>query len=187
MERKVVSTLTYDRHSWSAAPEGRTQANHFVQSLADSLPPAFLAQSICGWDVCRTSDDRFLVIEINFGGMHSGAEQGFQASGFFAGVWGPLNIARLVRFVEADYGITVDCVRDDGDPSHRGQLYNWISRWHALLDLASRIEELGHDAAVLEDPLPPLSGQDDFREARQLYQSVAKRLDRVAALMRPGD
>jgi hypothetical protein len=87
IEDAVVDDATYVRHTPRLAREDRHHPNSFVTEVVRALPDAFLANSVCGWDVARTAAG-FKIVEVNFAGLYTAVCPGFQGSAFFAApIW----------------------------------------------------------------------------------------------------
>jgi len=134
LEDRVIDDLTFHRYGKGDIPGERDAPNAFVQSVLDRLPNALTAGNLCGWDVARTPDDRFLVVEVNFSGFHPVHNRGFQCSGWFHDEeWGALSAARLVRFLEESCGVAVEIQADRPDFEIANRFYAEVDRCRQLL------------------------------------------------------
>jgi hypothetical protein len=118
-EDRVVPTLSFLR--WGGEIVGERDApNAFVQSLLDALPAALVSGTTLGWDVARTAQGRFAVVETNVAGVHRFFNPGFQCSGYFhLSYWAPVCVPRLLHHLERDRGMRVEIVADrPGWPEH---------------------------------------------------------------------
>lgn len=134
LEDRVVDDLTFHRYGKGDIPGERDAPNAFVQSVLDRLPNAIVAGSLCAWDIARTPQSGFLVIEVNFSGFHPVFNRGFQCSGWFHdSEWGALSTARLVRFLEDRCGIAVSIAADRPDLEIPNRFYAGVDRSRQLL------------------------------------------------------
>lgn len=178
IENVVVPDLTFARHSNEPLRTEREATNAFVESVVDVLPPTLLAQTICGWDVCRTASGEYMVIEVNFGGAHPFEQRGFQCSGMLATTpWGPYLVARLTRFIEKHYGVGMRWDAADVGLGYISTLYDWIDRWHKLLNALSSINCLEVSPPYLE----VAQSSDEFDESRKVLDDLVKRIGRISA------
>lgn len=134
-EDRVVDDLTFHRYGKGDIPGERDAPNAFVASILDRLPNAMVAGSLCGWDIARTPDSAFLVVEVNFSGFHPVHNRGFQTSGWFHDEeWGALSAARLVRFLEDRCGIEVSIAADRPRLEIANRFYAEVDRCRRLLE-----------------------------------------------------
>lgn len=131
-EDRVVPALTFLRYGGEIVGE-RDAPNAFVQSVLDALPAALVSGTTLGWDVARTAQTRFAIIEMNVAGTHRFYNPGFQCSGFFhlRGL-GLLCVARLLHHLNRDRGMSFEIVADR--PDWRGNQF--------YADVAERYESL---------------------------------------------
>jgi hypothetical protein len=182
IEDSVVPDLTYLRYSDRTIRGERQGPNEYVESVLRTLPAAFVAHSICGWDICRTADGVYKVIEVNLGGFHPDVKRGFQCSGVFnREIWGPYVIARLLLFVEKKYQANVSCQSARVEPAQLGYLYMWISRWLTLLRICELIG--GLESSMNDGAHGVASGemQAEYSPAQQFLADVLRRLRKATA------
>ena len=135
LEDRVIDDLTFHRYGKGDIPGERDAPNAFIQSILDRLPNAIVAGTVCGWDVARTPQSEFIVIEVNFSGFHPVHNRGFQCSGWFHDEqWGALSAARLVRFLEDRCGVNVSIEADRPDLETENRFYAEVLRCRALLE-----------------------------------------------------
>jgi hypothetical protein len=133
IEERVVPDLTFHRFGTGNIPGERDAPNAFVESVLRRMPDAVVGGSLLAWDVALTPDGRFVVIEVNFSGYHPVNGPGFQCSGYFQDVpWGASMIARLLRFVEAAEGISIDLRIDSDERSRERDFYAEVIRWREM-------------------------------------------------------
>jgi hypothetical protein len=143
LEGKVIPDLTFRRYRSDIVRTERNGPNRYVQGLLNSLPAGLLSGVMYGWDVAWSSEEGFLVIEVNPVGFHPVFEPGFQCSGYFLDPsWGPPVVAKLFRFVEEEYGAEVRVNIDDGGKAEDACVYWWVARWKELLDVAGAAASL---------------------------------------------
>ena len=134
LEDRVIDDLTFHRYGKGDIPGERDAPNAFVQSVLDRLPNGLVAGTLCGWDVARTPQSNYAVVEVNFSGFHPVHNRGFQCSGWFHDEeWGALSAARLVRFLEDGCGISVAIEADQPDLEVENRYYTEVKRWRELL------------------------------------------------------
>lgn len=138
LEDRVIEDLTFHRYGKGDIPGERDAPNAFIQSVLDRLPNAIVAGNLCGWDVARTPQDRFVVIEVNFSGFHPVHNRGFQCSGWFHdGEWGALSTARLLRFLEERCEIAVSIETDRPEATVAKRFYACVEQSRKLLKYGS--------------------------------------------------
>ncbi len=138
LEDRVIDDLTFHRYGKGDIPGERDTPNSFVQSILDRLPNGLLAGTLCGWDVARTPQSEFVVVEVNFSGFHPVHNRGFQCSGWFHDEeWGALSAARLVRFLEERCGVHVSIEADRPDLKIANWYYAEVNRCRELLQNAA--------------------------------------------------
>jgi hypothetical protein len=122
LEDIVLPTMTFERYGPCAAPEERDEVNAFIAGLLARLPDALVGESLYAWDVARTTDGAWRVVETNLVGYHPVYERGFQASGFFQyHPMGPPLLADLVRHVRRSYHVGLDVnVHWKNEPNKHG-------------------------------------------------------------------
>jgi hypothetical protein len=136
LQDRIVDDLTFRRYARGDIPSERHAPNRFVQSLLDRLPAGIVAGTLCGWDVARTPQGKFRVIEANFAGFHPVYRPGFQVSGFFVNSdWGAKSTAQLMRFVERRDGLRIDVLADVDVESKERAYYDDVNRWKQRLAL----------------------------------------------------
>lgn len=165
VEDAVVPTLTCLRHSDRPLKAEREEPNAFVATVLQALPNAFLHQSLCGWDIGRTADGRLHVLEINWGGFHPVGEVGFQCSGYLAqDAWGAYRVAKLIRFLEDQYGIQIVVTAPSAPADTLSVLYVSIHRWLMLLKVAGLARTLSSAMSDVVDCSPV--GQESSEQTR---------------------
>lgn len=108
VEDQVVENLTVGRYRGGYAPNPeQPYVNEYVASVLKMLPKGLTTGTFYSWDVARTFENKFVILEVNLTGFNPDFRQGFQCSGFFRGQQGPLMLARFLRFVEDRYGVRV--------------------------------------------------------------------------------
>jgi hypothetical protein len=128
-EDLVLPGMTFYRYGPCPVPEGRDEVNAYVASILARLPDAMVGESLYAWDVARSVDGRFRVIETNLVGFHPVYERGFQASGFFQyHPHGPPLLVELARHVEATYNVNLELSGDWRDEPNRHALYLRVFR-----------------------------------------------------------
>jgi hypothetical protein len=138
LEDRVIDDLTFHRYGKGDIPGERAAPNAYVQSILDRLPNALVAGNLCGWDVARTPDANFVVIEVNFSGFHPVHNRGFQSSGWFHDEeWGALSTARLVRFLEDQCGVRVSIEPDRPELTVAHWFYARVEQARELLRTSS--------------------------------------------------
>lgn len=121
----------------------REKATAFVQSILDALPNGLLYQTIYGWDIAECEDSKLYVVEANVAGFHQRLRPGFHFSGFFKDPsLGALFVARLLRFMEATYGINISIIPEYDSRDESGCLYWWTAKWKAMLEIVDTIDRL---------------------------------------------
>ena len=142
IEDRAVEDLTFSRHSGRPVKAQRGGSTSYVQSLLDRLPNACVANLVCGWDIADTGDGGFRVIEMNIGGFHPVYQASYQVSGFFQDrSWGPVVVARLIRFIETRYGVQVQ-FRYGDDPCNLQGWYRSVEQWAEIFRISGRIHRL---------------------------------------------
>ncbi len=108
VEDQVAEHLTVGRYRGGYAhnPE-HDYVNEYVSSLLKVLPDGLTTGTFHNWDVARTLENEFVVLEVNLTGFNPSFRPGFQCSGFFRGPQGPIMLARFLRFVESRYGVKI--------------------------------------------------------------------------------
>ena len=136
LEDAVVDEMTFLRYGdGDPAPAVRAEPEAFVRSVLERLPAGIVAGSLCGWDVARTRDGRFAVIEINFTGWHPVYRRGYQTSGYFQGQWwGPKMAARMLRHVRDVYDTRVEVVLDAAPTGKEHGFYEEVEAWLRIID-----------------------------------------------------
>ncbi len=143
LEDSVVEDLTFARHTGRPVKEQRGAPNNYVRSILGSLPDACVANLVCGWDIAETGDTGFRVIEMNIGGFHPVFQASYQVSGFFQDrLWGPVVVARLIRFIETKYGVRVEFSHGGDDPHNLQGWYRSVEQWSELFRISGRISRL---------------------------------------------
>lgn len=142
IEGAVVPDLTFRRHRTGIAPGERALANDYVQRLLDRLPNGLVRGALLAWDVATTPEGRFVVIEVNIAGYHRVFEPGFHCSGFFLGPWGAPATAKLLAFVEGQYGVTIQVANDSEASVETADAFWRVARWQELFRLGSNIDAL---------------------------------------------
>ena len=112
VEEQVAEHLTVGRYRGGYAhnPE-HDYVNEYVTSLLKVLPDGLTMGTFHSWDVARTFENEFVVLEVNLTGFNPSFRPGFQCSGFFRGHQGPIMLARFLRFVESCYGVKIEFPR----------------------------------------------------------------------------
>ena len=136
LEDAVVDEMTFLRYGdGDPSPAVRAVPEAFVRSVLDRLPAGIVAGSLCGWDVARTRDGRFIVIEINFTGWHPVYRRGYQTSGYFQGQWwGPKMAARMLRHVRDVYDARIEVVLDTAPTGKEHGFYEEVDAWLRIID-----------------------------------------------------
>jgi hypothetical protein len=133
MEDRVIEDLTYVRYGRGDIVEARVAPNAYIRTILDRLPASIVRGSLLGWDVAATADGRFLIIEVNFTGYHPVHRVGFQCSGYFQDIeWGACCTARLLRFVERNYGVECRVIPDRADMNGLNRFYTKVMKWGLL-------------------------------------------------------
>jgi hypothetical protein len=136
LQDRIVDDLTFRRYKRGDIPGERHAPNRYVQSLLDRLPAGIIAGTLCGWDVARTPQGRFRIIEANFAGFHPVYRPGFQVSGYFVNSdWGAKSTAQLMRFVEKRDRLRIDVLADVDVESKERAFYDDVNRWKQRLAL----------------------------------------------------
>jgi len=136
LQDRIVDDLTFRRYTRGDIPSERHAPNRFVQSLLDRLPAGIVAGTLCGWDVARTPEGKFRIIEANFAGFHPVYRPGFQVSGYFVNLdWGAKSTAQLMRFVEKRDRLRIDVMADVDIESKERAFYDDVNRWKQRLAL----------------------------------------------------
>jgi len=136
LQDRIVDDLTFRRYTRGDIPGERHAPNRFVQSLLDRLPTGIIAGTLCGWDVARTPQGKFRIIEANFAGFHPVYRPGFQVSGYFVNLdWGAKSTAQLMRFVEKRDRLRIDVIADVDVESKERAFYDDVNRWRQRLAL----------------------------------------------------
>lgn len=87
------------------------EAEEFVKNILYNLPDSILQGSMMGWDIGRTNDNKYYVIETNLTGFHPEYSRGFQTSGHVEEVIdGPIICAWLNNYFKRKYGISISSV-----------------------------------------------------------------------------
>jgi hypothetical protein len=134
LQDRIVDDLTFRRYTRGDIPGERDAPNRFVQSLLDRLPAGIVARTLCGWDVARTPEGKFRIIEANFAGYHPVYRPGFQVSGYFVNLdWGAKSTAQLIRFVEKRDRMRIDVITDLDVESKERAFYDDVNRWKQRL------------------------------------------------------
>jgi hypothetical protein len=134
LQDRIVDDLTFRRYTRGDIPGERHAPNRFVQSLLDRLPAGIVAGTLCGWDVVRTPQGKFRIIEANFAGFHPVYRPGFQVSGYFVNLdWGAKSTAQLMRFVEKRDRLRIDVIADADVESKERAFYDDVNRWRQRL------------------------------------------------------
>jgi len=136
LQDRIIDDLAFRRYARGDIPSERGAPNRYVQSLLDRLPAGIVAGTLCGWDVARTPQGKFRVIEANFAGSHPVYRPGFQISGFFVNSdWGAKSTAQLMRFVEKRDRLRIDVIADVDIESKERAFYDDVNRWKQRLAL----------------------------------------------------
>jgi hypothetical protein len=134
IQDRVIEDLTFRRYARGDIPSERDAPNRYMQSILDRLPAGIVSGTLCGWDIARTPEGSFRIIEVNFAGFHPVYRPGFQVSGFFVNSdWGAKSTAQLMRFVERTDGVRIDAIADVDTDSKERAYYDHVNRWKQLL------------------------------------------------------
>jgi hypothetical protein len=72
----------------------------------------------------------------------------YQVSGFFQDLsWGPVVVARLIRFIEGKYDVRAKFIYDGDDPYDLQGWYRSVERWSELFRISGRISRLAAEIA----------------------------------------
>ncbi len=183
LESSVVPDLTFLRRGNRPIREERKGPNEFVASVISHLPEAFLAHSLCGWDIGRLSNGRLVVIEVNLGGVHPVIEPGFQCSGFFVNKeFGEYHTARLLQFIEQRYGVIFKFQPGTRSLGEISDILLRISRWLELLRICSLVKSL--EVSLLSEYQTTTSSQHPLRsEGSELLAMVVRRLRTIVSAL----
>ena len=108
LEDRVILNLTTRRYGDGTVVSERDAPSAFVQGLLDRLPDGIVGGSLLGWDVAKTREEGFRVVEVNFSGYHLVHRPGFHCSGYFHDPGsGQSNTARLLSYIGAADGVKV--------------------------------------------------------------------------------
>ncbi len=136
LQDRIIDDLTFRRYSRGDIPSERHAPNRYVQSLLDRLPNGIVAGTLCGWDVARTPQGKFRIIEANLAGFHPVYRPGFQISGYFVNLdWGAKSTAQLMRFVEKRDSLRIEAIADVDIESKERAFYDDVNRWKQRLEL----------------------------------------------------
>jgi hypothetical protein len=143
LEDRVISRLTY-RYRNTDLELHRAQAEAFVVGVLRRLPAGLIKDSFCGWDIALTKDNRFMVIEINYAGLHTVYRPGYQCSGSLEnGPKSPANFALLVAHVQREYGLDVRCLYTQADSGDSQSIYfRKVDWWLRLLRIEDLVDSL---------------------------------------------
>ncbi len=140
----VIENLSFARF----APEEvlgageRHEVNAYVKMLLHRLPACLLEHAVCGWDIARTMEGRFYVVEVNFAGNHPIMCPGFQCSGYLGNeVWGAMNQAILLRDIEKGFGLRISLPAwniEEADEILYNEIYMEIALWKELFEKLPR-------------------------------------------------
>jgi hypothetical protein len=183
VEDRVVEDLTFARHSGRIVRDARRQPNEFVTSILERLPNAFVKNSICGWDVATTDSGAFRVVEVNLGGVYSSFRAGYRVSGeFSAPDSGPVAIAKLVRHLEAHYGVTVEFKYKDEQSQYLRTWYRSIELWSEMFRISRAIGRLVN-ASQQPDPGSCDTSGPGLAATNRTLDQVLARLKRTLDLI----
>jgi hypothetical protein len=130
LEDEVIDDLTFRRYDRGSIPGERDAPNAAVQAMLDRLPNGIVGGSLLAWDVARTRDGSFVVIEVNFSGFHPVFKRGFHCSGYFHDYhWGACDTARLLNHVARTDGVVVTPVADAPDHPVENRFYEDAAAW----------------------------------------------------------
>jgi hypothetical protein len=181
LEARVVDDLTHVRFGNRATAAERRRPNEYVQDLLTKLPDAFVSGTLCGWDVAEGANGALQVIEVNFSGFHPVFGRGFQCSGFFQHPSaGPALVARLMRFIQEQYGVSWRFRPAVTAPADVAALYDWIARWCDTLLLSSQILRL---ATSVDEWPSPAAAADRYAPSHSTLAAVARRWGTVAGYL----
>ncbi|MEA2720294.1 MAG: hypothetical protein QOJ39_2158 [Candidatus Eremiobacteraeota bacterium] len=139
-EDRVVPTLSFLRYGGEIVGE-RDAPNAFVQSVLDAFPPALVSGTTLAWDIARTAEDRFAVIEMNVAGNHRYDNPGFQCSAFFhLRGWARLCVPRLLHDLSGARGMRFEIIADrPAWPEH--EFYADIAERYASLRAIAALDQ----------------------------------------------
>lgn len=101
-----------------------------MQSVLNALPPGITAGAILAWDVALTEEGHCSTIEVNIGGIHTGYNPGFHASGFYHHKhYGCVYSARLLLFLERTYGCRISVLADAPEYPDENRFYSQVAEW----------------------------------------------------------
>jgi hypothetical protein len=127
-EDHVILNLTTRRYGDGTVMSERDAPSAFVQNLLDRLPDGFLGGSLLGWDVAKTRDGSFRIVEVNFSGYHLVHRPGFHCSGYFHDPGsGQGNTARLLCHVGAAYGVKAIVLGDAASHPEENRFYEQVA------------------------------------------------------------
>lgn len=87
------------------------EAEKFVEKILNNLPDSISQRSMMGWDIGRTNENKYYVIETNLTGFHPEFSRGFQTSGHVEEIIdGPIICAWLNNYFKRKYGISISSV-----------------------------------------------------------------------------
>jgi hypothetical protein len=168
-EEMVVPGLTYNRYGACRIPADWSQVNEYVQGVLNRLPDGVVGQSLLAWDVARTPDGRFRVIEVNFAGTHAVYAPGFQVSGFFqTHPIGPPLMAVLCDHLAQRYNIELEFPDRWDEYPDRYPRYIRLLR-HYLTRPVAPITPLEHQTTV--DGVLSVR-RDDLHRLKLLFLSI---------------
>src|SRR5258706_1987923 len=134
LQDRIVDDLTFRRYTRGDIPGERHAPNRYVQSLLDRLPAGIVSGTLCRWDVARTTNGKFRIIEANLAGFHPVYRPGFQISGYFVNLdWGAKSTAQLIRFAERRDRLRIDVIADVDVESKERAFYDDVNRWKQRL------------------------------------------------------
>ena len=127
-EDQVILNLTTRRYGDGTVMAERDAPSAFVQNLLDRLPGGFLGGSLLGWDVAKTRDGAFRIVEVNFSGCHLVHRPGFHCSGYFHDPGsGQGNTARLLSHVGAADGVKAIVLADAASHPEENRFYEQVA------------------------------------------------------------
>jgi hypothetical protein len=169
----------------SYAKECEEEANAFVRSMLEHLPFALVAETLCGWDVVRSVEGEWKIIEINYAGFHPVFERGFHCSAYFQDSnWGFVRIAGLIHFIEKTYSKQIAILTDPCPNHSMADLYWWIGRALEFLRERDRLMEIISTVEGSPVPARDIDAEEIATEGIIEFKRYALQLESLLAVVR---
>lgn len=182
IEDRVIPDLTFVARMRRSVRKEEEGPNAYVQSLLACLPDGFVSQTLIGWDIADVGPGEYRVLETNWTGFHPVFGRGFQCSGFLCQRgWGPYVTAKLLRFIEAAYGISIRLHPTTGDKDEVDWFYWWIYQWKNVFRVCNETAGMAAAAEELKSAATFSRTLVDYDDPARVFSEIAAELQRLTA------